>query len=140
VLFSRRRRLALLATLALGLGAAIAFESFQADGGGRQTLAELAANNYRTLSRHESRLLVRFAAREYRCLVSKGLHVSAPVVSRTRITMRAPGRSARSLARLELACDPQVGPPPARATLQARDGQVLVYLPKRCLIDPTELS
>jgi len=47
---------------------------------------------------------------------------------------------ARSLARLQLAYDPQVGPPPVKATLQARDGQVLVFLPKRCLIDPTELQ
>jgi hypothetical protein len=137
--FSRRRRLALLVTLALGLAAALAFDSFRADNT-RPTLAELTAHNYRTLSRHDSRLLVRFAEREYRCLVSRGLNVSVPVVSRTRIAMRAPGKSARSLARLQLACDPQVGPPPAKATLQARDGQVLVYLPKRCLIDPTELQ
>ena len=137
--FSRRKRLALLVALALGLAAAIAFESSRTDDA-RPTLAELAAHNYRTLSRHDSRLLVRFAEREYRCLASKGSNVSAPVVSRTRITMRAPGKLARSLARLQLACDPQVGPPPVKAALQARDGQVLVYLPKRCLIDPSELS
>jgi hypothetical protein len=119
--FIRRTWLALLVTLALGLAAAIAFESFRADDA-RPTLAELPAPNYRTVVRHESRLLVRFAEREYKCLVSKGSNVSAPVVSRTRITMRAPGKSARSLARLQLACDPQVGPPP-KAALQAREGR-----------------
>jgi hypothetical protein len=138
VLFSRRKRLALLATPAVGLAAAIAVESLRTDDT-RPTLVELAAHNYRTLSRHDTRLLVRFAEHEYRCLASKGSNVSAPVASRTRITMRASGKSARSLARLQLACDREVGPPPAKATLQARDGEVLVYLPKRCLLDPTEL-
>jgi hypothetical protein len=116
VVLSRRTWLALLVALALGLTAAIGFGSFRADDAGPR-LAELAAHNYRTLSRRESRLLVRFAEREYKCLVSEGSNVSAPVVSRTRITMRAPGKSARSLARLQLACDPQVGPPPAKAAL-----------------------
>jgi len=54
--------------------------------------------------------------------------------------MRAPNQSARDLAQLQLACDPEVGPPPSKASLQARQGQVLVYLPKRCLINPTELQ
>ena len=37
-------------------------------------------------------------------------------------------------------CEPEVGPPPPGASLQARDDQILVYLPKRCLLDPNELT
>jgi hypothetical protein len=102
-------------------------------------LAQLAAKNYRTLTPRESRALVRYAQSEYRCLVAHGVDASRPVASRTRITMRAPHRSAHDLAQLELACDSEVGPPPQTATLQARPGLVLVYLPKRCLMNPTEL-
>jgi hypothetical protein len=40
---------------------------------------------------------------------------------------------------LQIQCDPEVGPPPAKATLQARMEQILVYLPKWCLLHPTEL-
>jgi hypothetical protein len=136
---SRGRRLAVLGALAVALAAAIAIASHRGTSA-KPTVAELAAHNYRTLSRHQSRLLVRFARREYACLASRGLELSAPVVSRTRITMNAPGKAARALGSLLLACDPSVGAPPAGASLQARDGEVLVYLPKRCLIDPTELS
>jgi hypothetical protein len=139
VLTSRRNRLAVLAMLAVGLAAAFAVESLRGNGPSA-SVAQLAAHNYRILSRHDSRSLIRFAEREYRCLAAKGVNISAPVASRARITMRAPGQSAPSLARLQLQCDPRVGPPPAEATLQARSGQVLVFLPKRCLMDPTVSS
>jgi hypothetical protein len=108
------------------------------DGGARQpSLAELAAKNYRTLSVAESRRLLRYAEREYRCIVAHDRKIAAPVASRTRITMTAPGRSANELLRSMTACDPEVGAPPPGASLQARQGLVLVYLPKRCLLDPT---
>jgi hypothetical protein len=107
--------------------------------GARPTLAQLAAKNYRTLSVAESRRLLRYARREYACLASHGAPVSPPVASRPRITMRAPNRSAGALVSFMTACDPAVGPPPPGASLQARPGQVLVYLPKRCLLDPTAL-
>ena len=104
------------------------------------SLAEAAAHNYRTLSVAESRTLMRYAQQEYRCLTSRGARVSRPVPSRIRIVIAAPNRSARELARLELACDPAVGPPPAKATLQARKGLVLVYLQKFCLLDAARLQ
>ena len=102
----------------------------------RKSAAELAAGNFRTLTPAESRRLVRYARREYRCFVAHGAHVSAPVVSRTRITIAAPRQPVRLLVRLQETCDPAVGPPPPRASLQARNGRVLVYVPKRCLLDP----
>jgi len=138
--FDFRRRLAFLLLLAAGLVIALAVVWQRQDAQTeRPTLARLVAKNYRPLSHKQARTLLRFAQSEYLCLKSRGAKVSRPVASPTRILIRAPKQSARALARLQLACDPGVGPPPAKATLQARQGQVLVYLPKWCLIDPTDL-
>ena len=104
------------------------------------TLAERAAKNYRVLSKTESRVLVRYAERVYRCVVARGAKVGAPVASSTRIRMAAETLSADELLRYLTACDPEVGPPPPRSSLQARNGQILVYLPKQCLLDPTEVD
>jgi hypothetical protein len=106
----------------------------------RPTLAELAAKNYRTLSVAESRRLLRYAETEYRCIAAHGAPVAAPVASRTRITMSAPGHGARELLGYMTTCDPEVGPPPPGASLQTRPGLVLVYVPKRCLLDPTAIT
>ena len=106
----------------------------------RPTLAELAAKNYRTLTKSESRTLVTYADHVYRCVTAHGAKVAAPVASSTRIVMSAPHRSARTLLGYLTACDDTVGPPPPNASLQARAGQILVYLPKQCLLDPTEVD
>lgn len=136
-----RLRLPLLGILGVVLAGALTVLVFRGrdDGAHRPSLAELAAKNYRTPSPKQSRTLVRYAEKEYRCLVEHGGAVSPPVASSTRISMQAPAQSAHELARLQLACDPEVGPPPQQASLQARPGLVLVYLPKRCLLSPTEL-
>jgi hypothetical protein len=105
----------------------------------RPTLAELAAKNYRELSPSQSHRLVLYAQAEYRCLVRNGANVTKPIPSPTRITMRVPDKTAREIVNLQMQCDPEVGPPPAKATLQARMEQILVYLPKWCLLHPTEL-
>jgi hypothetical protein len=105
----------------------------------RPTLAELAAKNYRELSPSQSHRLVLYAQAEYRCLVRNGANVTKPIPSQTRITMRVPDKTAREIVNLQMQCDPEVGPPPAKATLQARMEQILVYLPKWCLLHPTEL-
>jgi hypothetical protein len=105
----------------------------------RPTLAELASKNYRELSPSQSHRLVLYAQAEYRCLVKNGANVTKPIPSPTRITMRVPDKTAREIVNLQMQCDPEVGPPPAKATLQARMDQILVYLPKWCLLHPTEL-
>jgi hypothetical protein len=138
--FRFRRRMAVVATLVAGLAIALVVVS-RHDGGAakRPTLAQLAATNYRTLTRHESRILLHFAKNEHACLSARGLSLSVPVASRTRITMSAPGYKAFDLARAMMGCDQQVGPPPAKSSLQARPNEILVYLPKRCLMNPHEL-
>jgi hypothetical protein len=105
----------------------------------RPTLAELASKNYRELSPSQSHRLVLYAQAEYRCLVKNGANITKPIPSPTRITMRVPDKTAREIVDLLTQCDPEVGPPPAKATLQARMEQILVYLPKWCLLHPTEL-
>jgi hypothetical protein len=132
-------RLALLAaTVVIGVLVVLALRD-RGGHGRTPSYAELVAKNYRVLTPSQSQQLVRFADKEYRCLVAHGAGVSRPVPSPTRITMSAPGLSARGLVRLLGACDRVVGPPPVKATLQARPGQVLIYLPKWCLIDPKQL-
>ena len=136
-----RRHLVFLAVLvAAPAGAFLAARVTDHANRTKPSLAELAATNYRTLSPAESRRLLRYAEIEYRCIVAHGGSVAAPVASRTRIRMAAPHRSVDELLRLMTACDPEVGAPPPGASLQARAGQVLVYLPKRCLRDPSELA
>ena len=137
----RRRYLVFLAVLvAAPVGAYVAARWTSDSDGTQPSLAQLAAKNYRTLSAAESRRLVRYAEREYRCIVAQDAAIGVPVASRTRITMAAPHRSADELVRLMTVCDPEVGAPPPGASLQARAGQVLVYLPKRCLLDPSEVA
>jgi hypothetical protein len=105
----------------------------------RSTLTQLAAKNYRVLSPSQSHRLVLYAQAEYRCLVKSGANVTKPISSSTRITMRVPDQTPREIVKLQMQCDPEVGPPPANATLQARMEQILVYLPRWCLLHPTEV-
>jgi hypothetical protein len=104
------------------------------------SLEALAAKNYRTLTKSESHTLVRYAAAVHRCVAAEATGIASPVASATRIVMKAPNRSAHELMELLTTCDGTVGPPPAKASLQARDGLILVYVPKQCLLDPTELG
>jgi hypothetical protein len=107
----------------------------------RETYAELVAKNYRVLTHAQSRTLVRYADSVYGCLAAHGASgVAPPVASATRITMRAPGRSAMALVTLMMRCDSAVGPPPAKSSLQARPGMILLYLPKQCLLDPAQVA
>ena len=136
-----RRRLVLAGAIAAAL--AIALVAVWSHGGRaakRPTLAQLAATNYRTLTQRQSRVLLRFAQDEYDCLSAHGLDVTTPVASPTRITMEAPGHTAFALAQAMMGCEPKVGPPPLKSSLQARPHEILVYVPKRCLMNPHQLQ
>lgn len=126
----------MLVALAAALAVALAVVWTRGGNESRSTLAQLAAKNYRILTPKETRTFLRYAQRERACLARHGVPLSEPIVSRTRILMRAGRRTAKELAQVGLSCDSDVGPPPLKGTLQARRGQVLVYVPKRCLIDP----
>ena len=134
-----QRAVALGVVIVASASALIVFATANKTSERRPALAELAAKNYRELSPSQSHRLVLYAQAEYRCLVKIGANVTRPIPSRTRITMRVPDKTAREIVNLQMQCDPEVGPPPAQATLQARMEQILVYLPKWCLLHPTEL-
>ena len=135
-------RVALLGALpvALALGV-VALRDGDGTGTSRETYAQLVAKNYRVLTHAQSRTLVAYAHRVHSCLAARGGNgVTRPVATATRITMRAPGRSARELLRLLVGCNASVGPPPPKASLQARPGEIVLYLPKQCLLDPDEVA
>jgi hypothetical protein len=133
-------RVILLALICVGAGAVALIWAFTRNASSQPSFAERVAHNYVVLSPSESRKLVSYARTEYRCLVAHGARLSAPKASRTRITMSAPGYTARELVGYMQACDAKVGAPPPRSSLQARNGVVLVYLPKECLLDPSEVT
>jgi hypothetical protein len=135
------RRWYSIAALVAVLAIAVAIVWGRSGGSGRApTPAQLADTNYRTLTRQESARLLRFARNEHACLSARRVPVSAPVASPTRITMTARGQGASALASATIACGPQVGPPPQKSSLQARPNAILLYLPKRCLMNPHDLS
>lgn len=138
-----RRSLVLLLVAGLLVSAALAAVYARRsgpDGTEAPSLEVLAAKNYRTLTKSESQTLVRYAAAVHRCVAAEASGIAPPVASATRIVMKAPNRSAHELMELLTTCAGTVGPPPAKASLQARDGLILVYVPKQCLLDPTELG
>ena len=96
------------------------------------------ADNYRTLSPAKSRELVRFAEKFRSCVVASGISVDAPVASSTRIALAVHEHmSADELANETLPCGEKLGGPPSKASLQVRSSTlILLYLPKRCLLDP----
>lgn len=131
---------------AVGLGVAFALAAVLASVPGRgdktnaPSFAERIAKNYRVLTKAQSRELIQYAENVHGCVVGHGGKVAAPVATRTRITMSAPGQSADDLLAVLMKCDPRVGPPPPKSSLQARRGRILVYVPKQCLLDPTEID
>jgi hypothetical protein len=132
--------LAAACVVAVGLAIALLVLSRGGEKSTAPSTAQLAAKNYRTLSARESRRLLAFAQSEYNCLAGRGAKISRPVASPTRIVMQTVHQTARQIADLSLACEGEVGKPPPGASLQARPGQLLVYVPKWCLLDPSEQS
>jgi hypothetical protein len=106
-----------------------------------QTYADLVRANYRVLSTAQSRRLLTFA-RDFRsCVDGRGIGLGRPSASKTKITMRVPvGTERDRLLRVGVACGKVVGDPPPGASLQVYQrtspGLVVLYLPKRCLLDP----
>jgi hypothetical protein len=106
-----------------------------------QTYADLVRANYRVLSAAQSRRLLTFA-RDFRsCVNGRGIALGTPSASKTKITMRVPpGTERKRLLRVGVACGERLGEPPPGASLQVyratNPGLVVLYLPKRCLLDP----
>ena len=144
------RRTALLlfaAAAAIGVGAAAAVIATRDEARpARQRTSAAPAkatpidNRFR-LSRAESERLVDWAARFRSCMVRRGVVLSAPVAHPKQIDLRivrAPARPA--LMRSVPACGDALGEPPRRSSLQLRPGKLVLYLPKRCLLDKRVVS
>ena len=142
---TRRTGLLLAAAAALGLGVAAAFLATRDDAppAPRETAAAKATpidNRFR-LSRAESLRLVDWAARFRSCMGRRGVVLGAPVAHPKQIDLafvRVPGRAA--LLRDVPACGDALGEPPRRSSLQLRPGKLVLYLPKRCLLDKRVVS
>jgi len=109
-----------------------------------KTYAQLAAANYRTLTPAESRRLLRFAIAFRSCMASRGIELTAPLTSPTKIVLRVEAHQVPAVIRdSTFACGDDLGGPPPRSSLQTPRGQrdsIALYLPKQCLLDPTVTS
>jgi hypothetical protein len=104
------------------------------------TNATLAGNQIR-LSHAESLRLVDWAAGFRACMGRRGVVLGRPVPHPTEIDLvirRGPAGAA--LERSVVACGDGLGGPPRRSSLQLRRGKLVLYLPKRCLLDKKVVS
>ena len=135
------RRSALRAAIVLALvaaaavfGLAVHARSGDATKPRKADLAAAVAHNYRVLSPAQSRTLIAYSRKVYACVKSRGFPIGAPKPDRTKVVMRL-NATADANVRALMACDGEVGAPPPRASLQARNGVIVLYLPRRCLLD-----
>jgi hypothetical protein len=103
----------------------------------RAAATDALTSNERRLSRAESQRFVEWAAAFRACLLAHGAPVAPLTKTETHIEMHVPGelRAADVVPNLA-ACAQQQGGPPKNTSVQWRPGKVLLYLPKRCLLDP----
>jgi hypothetical protein len=138
-------RLALCAVLIGTAGAGLLLLAMRDAGeaeGGRASASyeQLLAANYRVLTPAETKLLLRFADEVHVCLTDHGVEIREPKLLNTRIDLQIPpGSDRESLARVVISCGDALGGPPPGASLQSFNDEhpdaVVLYLPKRCLLD-----
>jgi hypothetical protein len=96
-----------------------------------------AQSNYRILGARETARLMTYARSVWRCAVAHGLRLEAPRPTRTRIDLQPVGRwSPDAVVETLAECEPETGPPPPKSSLVAEKTRLVVYIPKRCLLDP----
>jgi hypothetical protein len=106
-----------------------------------KTYAQLVAENYKVLRPEQSRRLLRFARAWHAC-VAAHVRLGEPKAMPTRITMALPGSGtlpSPAVLRLGARCGERLGDPPSGSSLQFRPHVVVLYLPKRCLLDRQSL-
>jgi hypothetical protein len=102
---------------------------------GKSTYAELVAANYKILKPKQTRRLLEYADAAYACL-SKELDVGTPKISATKIVMALPNATTpAAVVRVALRCAAKIGDPPRDASFQLRAHALLLYMPKRCILD-----
>jgi hypothetical protein len=138
---SRRFALALAAAALLGAGAAVLASALKDDGrpapapppAGKAT----PVDNQIRLGRAESLRLVGWARRFRACMARQGVELGEPVAHPKEIDLALERPAASSgLASKVVACGDALGEPPRDSSLQLRPGKLVLYLPRRCLLDP----
>jgi hypothetical protein len=105
-----------------------------------KTYQQLAAANYRTLTRKQSARLFRFATAFRSCMAGRGIELTAPAAEVTKIVLRVAAKPIpQTIPEATVACGDRLGGPPPGSALQTpswQSGVLVLYLPKRCLLDP----
>jgi hypothetical protein len=95
------------------------------------------SSNERQLTRAQSLRLVSWAQTFRTCMVSRGASLGPLETSTTHIKMGLPASVAAEDVLDEMGvCGERQGGPPHRSSLQYRPGEIILYLPKQCLLDP----
>jgi hypothetical protein len=104
--------------------------------GGRTSTTASGDDNQIRLTAAESSRLVEWAETFRSCMLTKGNALGPLETSETQIRMAlaASVDVERLLADTE-SCGEAQGGPPHRSSLQYRPGEIVLYLPKRCLLD-----
>jgi hypothetical protein len=105
-----------------------------------KTYQQLAAANYRTLTRKQSARLFRFATAFRSCMAGRGIELTAPAAEVTKIVVRVATKPIpQTIQEATVGCGARLGGPPPGSALQTpswQSGVLVLYLPKRCLLDP----
>jgi hypothetical protein len=105
--------------------------------GTRDGAAPNAGSNEKQLTHAQSVRLVEWARTFRSCLTERGATLGEVTPSRTHIDMRLPASvEAGDVLPGLTACAERQGGPPQDTSLQYRPGRIVLYLPKRCLLDP----
>jgi hypothetical protein len=101
------------------------------------TSAGPPSSNQKVLTRAQSERLVRWAGSFRSCLQRRGMSLGPVHLARTRIELAVPqGTEFHALLREGVSCGEALGGPPPASSLQTFARRVVLYLPKRCLLDP----
>jgi hypothetical protein len=108
-------------------------------GGTRERAAApgAASSNEKQLTHAQSVRLVGWARTFRSCMAERGTTIGHVTPRRTRIDMRLGAAvTAADVVPGLTACAERQGGPPQDTSLQYRRGRIVLYLPKRCLLDP----
>jgi hypothetical protein len=94
-------------------------------------------SNEKVLTRAQSERLVRWAGEFRSCLEQRGYAIGEVELAKTRIELAVPpGTAFQPLLHDGVACGESLGDPPPASSLQTFPRRIVLYLPKRCLLDP----
>jgi hypothetical protein len=100
------------------------------------TLGTQAGSNQIRLTAAESARLVAWAETFRSCMLAEGISLGGLEKSETQIRMALPGSvDVDNLLAKTATCGDRQGGPPHRSSLQYRPGEIVLYLPKQCLLD-----